>query len=93
MTSRARLMLDALEDGCETREQIFRHQRRFSLLNNASSELRAAGIEVVCEVEDGEYHYRLLNDGHVSHPGDAVPSPDTTDAPVVEQPDGQLVIA
>lgn len=68
MTARARRLLAALEDGCSTRDQIFAHQGRFSLLNNSAAELRAAGIDVVCKLEDdGEYHYRLV-DGALSGP-------------------------
>ena len=63
MTRRAARMLAALEDGCTTRPQIFAHQGRFALLNNAAAELRAAGIHVGCTLADGEYHYTLL-DGH-----------------------------
>ena len=63
MTARARRLLAALEDGCETRDQIFAHQGRFSLLNNSAAELRAAGIDVVCTLgEDGEYRYRLADE-------------------------------
>ena len=69
MKARARCLLAALEDGCETRAEIFAHQGRFSLLNNAAAELRAAGIPVVCSLEDdGEYHYRLADDGVLSEP-------------------------
>lgn len=62
MTARAARLLAALEAGCETREQIFQHQGRFSLLNNGAAELRAAGIDVECVLEDGDYHYRLIQD-------------------------------
>ena len=66
MTARARRLLAALEDGCSTRDEIFSHQGRFSLLNNAAAELRAVGVDVVCKLEDdGEYHYRLV-DGALS---------------------------
>jgi hypothetical protein len=90
MTSRARRLLDALEDGCITRPQIFAHQGRFSLLNNAAAELRAAGVPVACELVDGDYLYWLL-DGGRDTPGGSLPPPHV--APTVEQPDGQLVIA
>jgi len=73
VTRRAARMLAALEDGCTTRPQIFAHQGRFALLNNAAAELRAAGIHVDCSVVDGEYHYTLL-DGHDVANGTA-PSP------------------
>ena len=55
-------MLAALEAGSETRNEIFDHQGGFSLLNNGAAELRAAGIHVDCTLEDGEYHYRLLDE-------------------------------
>jgi len=63
VTRRAARMLAALEAGSETRNEIFDHQGGFSLLNNGAAELRAAGIHVDCTLEDGEYHYTLL-DGH-----------------------------
>ena len=59
MTRRAARMLAALEDGCQTRAEIFAHQGRFSLLNNGAAELRAAGITVECLLVDGEYVYLL----------------------------------
>lgn len=77
MKRRARMLLDALEDGCATRDQIFAHQGRFSLLNNAAAELRAAGIPVGCGIVDGEYSYWLLSDGLACSP--SLP-------PVAEQP-------
>lgn len=89
MTARARRMLAALEDGCATRDQIFAHQGRFSLLNNAAAELRAAGVPVDCELVDGDYRYHLLDDGRTPQPV-RIPAPPP--APIVEQ-DGQLVLA
>lgn len=62
MTRRAARLLAALEDGCSTRDQIFAHQGRFSLLNNAAAELRAADVDVECVLVDGDYHYRLVED-------------------------------
>lgn len=79
MTRRALMLLDALEDGRETRGEIFAHQGRFSLLNNAAAELRAAGIPVSCDVIDSEYHYRLLDERGTVPP-----------APLVEEPSGQM---
>lgn len=78
MTARARRLLAALEDGCESRDEIFAHQGRFSLLNNAAAELRAAGVAVECVLVDGVYRYLL--DGRCDY--EPVPS--------VEQPGGQL---
>lgn len=86
MTARAARMLAALEDGCQTRNEIFSHQGRFSLLNNCAAELRAAGVSVACEVVDGEYRYTLLDGGRAQ--GHVTPPP----APAVEH-DGQLVLA
>jgi len=74
VTRRAARMLAALEDGCTTRPQIFAHQGRFALLNNAAAELRAAGIHVDCTLKDGEYHYTLL-DGHDVANGTATSPP------------------
>lgn len=67
MTARARHLLAALKDGCSTRNQIFAHQGRFSLLNNGAAELRAAVISVACELKDGDYVYSLA-DGALSGP-------------------------
>lgn len=75
------MLLDALEDGCETRGQIFAHQGRFSLLNNAAAELRAAGIPVECWFAGGEHRYRLLDERRDYEP-----------VPLVEEPDGQLAL-
>lgn len=90
MTRRARMLLDALEDGCETRAEIFQHQGSFSLLNNSAAELRAAGIGVVCELVDGDYHYRLLDQGHDDY--GAVFSPDAAVALIEEPGTGQLAM-
>ena len=46
MTARARRMLDALEDGCQTRHELWAHAGRFYLTNNAAADLRRAGIGV-----------------------------------------------
>lgn len=86
MTARAARMLSALEDGCSTREQIFAHQGRFSLLNNCAAELRAAGVPVVCELTDGEYRYSLLDDGR--RLGNGTPY----SVPVIEH-DEQMMLA
>jgi len=74
VTRRAARMLAALEAGSETRNEIFDHQGGFSLLNNGAAELRAAGIHVDCTLEDGEYHYTLL-DGHDVANGTATQPP------------------
>ena len=89
MTRRAARMLAALEDGCETREQIFAHAGRFMLCNNAASELRRAGIEVVWRHDTDTYH--LLDEpGHDDGAGN--PPLSFPEAGLVEQ-DGQLVAA
>jgi len=90
VTRRAARMLAALEDGCTTRPQIFAHQGRFALLNNAAAELRAAGIHVDCTLEDGEYHYTILG-GRGSDNGAAEPPPAA--AAAAEETTGQLVLA
>lgn len=90
MTARAARMLAALEDGCQTREQIFAHQGRFSLLNNGAAELRAAGIDVVCEIVDGDYVYRL-SDGCLPNASPGEPRAPITE-PVHADEDGQLVL-
>lgn len=63
MTTRARAMLDALEahGGAATRSEIWDHAGRFYLTNNASAELRAAGVDVVYERDTDTY--RLLDEG------------------------------
>ena len=90
MTRRAARMLAALEAGCRTRNEIFDHQDRFSLLNNGAAELRAAGIEVVCELVAGDYVYRLLDQGHEANgAGDPPPS----DVSLIEETDtGQMAL-
>lgn len=90
MTRRAARMLAALEDGCVTRSEIFAHQGRFSLLNNAAAELRAAGVTVDCVLVEGEYHY-LLGQGGVSN-GTPVPPPRAS-AVLVEETSGQIAWA
>lgn len=81
------MLLVALEAGCETRAQIFEHQGRFTLLNNAAAELRAAGVDVECEFVDGDYRYRLLSDdGRLPAPRRQAPLP----APVIAEQSGQL---
>lgn len=82
MTARARRLLAALEAGCSSRDEIFAHQGRFSLLNNAAAELRAAGVPVECVVVDGDYRY-LLDERHGINP----PS---SPVALVEQDGGQL---
>jgi len=84
MTRRASRLLDALEDGCQTRAQIFAHQGRFSLLNNAAAELRSAGVGVTCELVDGDYVYTLLD----GREGLTASAP----VPLVEEDSGQLAI-
>lgn len=78
MTARARRMLDALEDGCSTREQCYAHAGSFFLTNNAAAELRAAGIGVTYLRVDGHDTY-LLDDGR------SLPL-----APIIEQESGQI---
>lgn len=82
MTSRARIMLDGLEahDGCATRQQLWQHADRFYLTNNASAELRAAGVDVVYERDTDTY--RLLDERH-GH---------TTPVALVEQDDHQFAL-
>ena len=92
MTRRAARMLAALEDGCETRDEIFAHQGRFSLLNNAAAELRAAGVDVVCELVDGDYRYWLLSEGRRDNGAVRTVPPGITVAPLAEEPDGQLTL-
>jgi len=82
-------MLAALEDGCETREQIFAHQGSFSLLNNGAAELRAAGIPVDCMLVDGVYRYRLLDQPDAAN-GSASPSPQVAGVRLIEEDDGRL---
>lgn len=84
MTSRARIMLDALEGhgGVATRSQLWNHAGRFYLTNNASAELRRAGIEV--EYDRDADAYRLLDERESSPP---------REIPLVEQDSGQLGIA
>ncbi len=78
------MLLDALEDGCRTRDEIFAHQGRFSLLNNAAAELRVCGIDVSCELVAGDYVYTLLGEGE----GLTATAP----VPLVEETSGQLAL-
>jgi hypothetical protein len=92
VTRRAALLLAALEAGCTSREDIFAHQGRFSLLNNGASELRAAGFPVACEFVDGDYHYILLDEPrHDDGPGNPPPYP-FPGAGLVEQDTGQFAL-
>ena len=56
MTRRARLLLDALEDGRKTRAEFYAHAGRYFIVNNSASELRRAGIEVVWDHATDTYH-------------------------------------
>jgi hypothetical protein len=49
-------MLAALEDGCATRQEIHAHAGVFFLTNNAASDLRRAGVDVVWVRETDTYH-------------------------------------
>lgn len=82
MTARARRMLDALEDGCRTRDQLYAHAGRFFLTNNAAAELRAAGIPVTYLRVGGQDTYTLL-DERDDPLEEAV-------LPLVEEPTGQF---
>ena len=90
MTRRARLLLDALEDGCATRHEIHAHAGCFFLTNNAASDLRRAGIAVVWDRDTDEY--RLLDEPGLAD-GAGIPSPDEVPgAGLVEQADGQYAM-
>lgn len=92
MKARARRLLAALEDGCQTRSEIFSHQGRFSLLNNAAAELRDAGISVDCRIVDGDYTYSL-GEGTAVPPAGGTASPPEQAAPLAENTQLALVAA
>lgn len=85
MTRRARMLLDALEDGCATRHEIWAHAGRFFLTNNAASDLRRAGVDVVWDRESDSYS--LLDDGRPAYGAGTSPFPV---APIIEERDEQL---
>jgi hypothetical protein len=59
--NRADKMYAALKHGGPmTRRDLFEHAGCFYLSNNAASELRARGVEVVQWRADGQYVYQLL---------------------------------
>lgn len=53
------------------------------------ADLRRMGYTVECWREHGIYWYRLLDDGCQANGADESPLPE---APIIEQPDGQLVL-
>ncbi len=80
------MLLDALEDGCTKRAQFHKHAGEYFIVNNAASELRAAGIPV--EWDHATDEYRLLDERHGPdpHPGFLPP------VSLVEEPDGQYAM-
>ena len=84
MTRRAARMLAALEDGCETREEIFAHAGGFFLCNNAASDLRRAGVQVVWDRDTDTYH--LLDEP------DRPSYPPSSEVGLVEQDNGWMAL-
>lgn len=81
-------VLQLLSDG-----QPHSHHEMYELRVMAHSrvaDLRRIGYTVECWREDGMYWYRLLDDGRLANGAGESPLPV---APIIEQSDGQLVLA